>query len=497
MISLNAISWWFRRSAVAVLITATSLMVASSGNAQAQAGTLTPAPLSYQADWRWVRGAVFVPTKDVNEAQQWDEYDPVSNDRELYYASVYGINCVRVYLHFDIYLKKKAALLADIEDFLTRANKYGIKTEFVFFDDCWNQPDPQILSADYQYPAPIFGVHNSRWIVSPGDNVRQHYAEYQDRLKSYVQDIVNAHKDDPRICFWETYNEPNHSPETVRLLQDAYNWVHETGTSIPLTATDLEFSGGPYSDFKSWHEYAKYDYTGAPDELNTECMNRQGQSIPGIVEHFKDKTGFIFWEFGIGRDNCRFAWGENREHPRPDETPKPFHGMVYPDGHPWSIEDAQALLGADGFAKAPFFAVEYYRDASFGALVKKSVTPLIDFDLGTERGTGSPDASAGVPQENFSVRWTGNILPPAKGSYKFYVEGDGQVRLWVNGKLLVNQKSPSGHELSKKIKLVAGQPVVVKVEYVHAAGDPNLHLAWSGPGFEKKWLTPVSLPASQ
>jgi hypothetical protein len=51
------------------------------------------------ADWSWVRGAVFVPTNCVNEAQQWDEYDPAINDRELYYASVYGINCVRVFLH--------------------------------------------------------------------------------------------------------------------------------------------------------------------------------------------------------------------------------------------------------------------------------------------------------------------------------------------------------------------------------------------------------------
>ena len=487
---------WYRCQTGIWLMAAISLMAALAGRAEPAGASIVPAPLSYQADWRWVRGAVFVPTKDVNEAQQWDEYDPVINNRELYYASVYGINCVRVYLHFDIYLKKKAALLADIEDFLSRANKYGIKTEFVFFDDCWNQPDPQILSPDYHYPAPIFGVHNSRWLVSPGENVRQHYAEYQDRLKRYVQDIVNAHKDDSRIAFWETYNEPNHSPETVRLLQDAYNWVHETGTTIPLTATGREFSGEPYSDFKSWHEYGKYDYTGAPNELNTECMNRQGQSIPGVVEHFKDKTGFIFWEFGIGRDNCRFAWGENREHPRPDETPKPFHGMVYPDGHPWSVEDAQALLGADGFAKAPLFTVEYYRDANFGDLAKKSVTPLIDFDLGTERGTGSPDASAGVPEENFSTRWTGGILPPAKGSYTFYVAGDGQVRVWVNGKLLVNRKNTGRAEVSKKIKLADGQPVAVKIEYVHATGDPHLNLSWSGPGFAKKSLTPVSTGTS-
>ena len=272
----------------------------------------------YRADWRWVKGAVFVPTSAVNEAQQWDEYDPVINDRELHYAAIYGINCVRVYLHFDIYLKKKQALLRDIEDFLTRADKYGIKTEFVFFDDCWNQPDANILSADYKYPAPIPGVHNSCWLVSPGENVRKQYSEYRERLKSYVQDIVNAHKSDKRIAFWETYNEPNKSAETIRLLKDAYDWIHETGTTIPLTATDREFSGGALFGFHvvAWRIRQLQIHQRAPEALNTECMNRAGQTVPGIVEHFKGKTGFIVWELGIGRDNCRFTWDEARASPR-------------------------------------------------------------------------------------------------------------------------------------------------------------------------------------
>src|SRR5208283_2214368 len=176
--------------------TAWCVLAASSLQAEPTADAAIPAPLSYHADWRWVKGAVFVPTKYVNEAQQWDEYDPVINDRELHYASTYGINCVRVYLHYYIYLKKKDALLGNIEDFLTRADKYGIKTEFVFFDDCWNQPERAMLAPDYKYPPPIFGVHNSRWLVSPGEEVRKHYAEHKDRLKSYLQDIVKAHKDD-------------------------------------------------------------------------------------------------------------------------------------------------------------------------------------------------------------------------------------------------------------------------------------------------------------
>jgi hypothetical protein len=480
----------FPKTARGMFFSALILFLAVTINAVAE-NSSAPAPLSYKADWRWVKGAVFVPTSAVNEAQQWDEYDPVINDRELHSASIYGINVVRVYLHFDIYLKKKAALLKNIEDFLTRADKYGIKTEFVFFDDCWNQPDKDILSPDYKYPAPIPGVHNSRWLVSPGDNVRQHYAEYQDRLKAYVQDIVNTHKNDKRIAFWETYNEPNKSAETKRLELDAYNWIHETGTLIPITATGRGFSGEPYSDFKSWHEYGNYDYNGVPDELNTECMNRDGQTVSGIVEHFKGETGFIVWEFGIGRDNCRFAWKDDRGHPRPDEPPTPFHGVVYPDGHPWSVEDAKALLGDVAFAKAPLFAVEYYKDANFTDLAKKSVTPFIDFDLGTERGTGSPDASAGVPLENFSVRWTGTVLPPKKGSYTFHIDGDNQVKLYVDSKLVVNKETAGRQKVSKKIKLADDQPVQVKIEYVHATGNPSLHIFWSGPGLDKQILTPV------
>ena len=84
------------------------------------AAIVMPAPLSCTSDWRWVKGAVFVPTKCVNQAQQWDEYDPVINDRELHFASIYGINCVRVYLHYFIYLKDKERLLKHIEDFLSR-----------------------------------------------------------------------------------------------------------------------------------------------------------------------------------------------------------------------------------------------------------------------------------------------------------------------------------------------------------------------------------------
>jgi hypothetical protein len=458
-------------------------------------GTAAAAPASPEPDrhnWTWVQGTVFVPTNCVNEAQQWDEYDPVINDRELHYAADYGINVVRVYLHYYVYLKKKDVLLGDIEDFLQRADQYGIKTEFVFFDDCWNQPPKALLSPGYRYPAPLPGVHNSQWLVSPGDDARKHYAAHRDRLKAYVQDIVNAHKDDPRVAFWEIYNEPNKSEETIRLERDAAGWIKETGTPIPATATGSEFSGGPFSDFPSWHQYGNYDLSGDALSLCTECMNREGQSVPGIVGHYHGKVGYIMWEFGIGRDNCRFAWDNKREKPRKDETPTPFHGIVYPDGHPWSVADAQALLGKEGFARAHFFNVTYYKDDSFHQQAKTSVTPMIDFDLVDEEGVGSPDASAGVPRRHFSVEYRGAVLAPADGSYTFSVACDGPVELDVNGRLLIANKVDSRGVITGSVKLQAQHTYPIVLRYIHGDGVASLHLKWAGPGFEQQVLEPSS-----
>jgi hypothetical protein len=451
-----------------------------------------PARRLENLDWRWVHGAVFVPTNCVNEAQQWDQYDPVINDRELHTASIYGINCVRAFLHYDIYLKKKVELLNHIDDFLSRADKYGIKAEFVFFDDCWNQPPKDILKADYQYPAPIFGVHNSRWLVSPGADVQSHYTEHRDRLKAYVQDVVNAHKNDRRIAFWETYNEPNTSPETTRLGTDALEWIKETGSPIPVTATGTDSAGDPYAEFKSWHDYdptARLHIKADPIRaLCTECMQRNTESVPAIVKAFKGKTGFIIWEYGIGRDNCRFSWDQNPGHPATKENAKPFHGMVYPDGHPWSVDDVKAFLGAEAFAKTPLFTVEYFKDENFSEPGKKSVSPYIDFDLKDEPGYGSPDASAGIPKDHFSIRWTGSFSAPATGKYVFHADGDHSVTLKINDQLILEKHDDPRGEVSGTMSFEKGTNYTVVVEYAHGLGDASLHVTSDGPGMSRQVL---------
>ena len=218
---------------------------------------------------------------------------------------------------------------------------------FIFFDDVGNIEPPHLAP----YDAPLRGIHNSQMQGCPGrDIIDQHYGAYRPHLKKYVQAIVNAHSHDPRILFWQTYNEPSHVTN-LPLLEDAYAWIKETGSAIPVSATGGgAFYGSYFSDFPTFHSYL--DSNGPPtqnmvlgeggsEHLCTETLNRPGVDVLKLVKYFSErKTGWIIWELMIGRDNCRFPWGSPQGAPEPV---MPFHGLRYPDGHPWSEKEIKAI----------------------------------------------------------------------------------------------------------------------------------------------------------
>lgn len=442
-------------------------------------------------DFSHVKGAVYVPTNTVNYLEWWQNYDAAIVDRELRYAQVYGINTLAVYLHYLEWERDRAGLLAKFENFLTIAAAHGMKVAPIFFDDCWD-PNPHLGDQG----APIPGRHNSRWVQSPGAYVKvNYYKSYKDKVRAYVQDVVQAHRDDPRILTWEQMNEPgcnsanNEKAMNVVLLNDARIAIKDTGSKIPVGSPSVQqWEGFYFSDYFSFHPYdGAYPGPFGPAVFNSESMNRGSQSVPGIVAHYgAKKTGFVIWEFGIGRSNTRFAWNN------PDGAPEPatpFHGIVYPDGHPWAIADVEALSGQP-VARMPVFKVEYY-NGNFDTLKKTSVTPLVDFDLNTERGTASPDASAGVSETNYAIRWSGKLAPPASGVYTFYVDSDNVARVWVNEVLVLNKTAAGRATLDGHIELKAGRGYPIRIEYVHGFGPSNMHVSWAGAGMPRQPVTVV------
>ena len=65
---------------------------------------------SVQDDYRWLRGANYVPSYARNDVQTWMDYDPAVVDRELGYAEKLKLNCVRVFLQVAVYERDPQAV---------------------------------------------------------------------------------------------------------------------------------------------------------------------------------------------------------------------------------------------------------------------------------------------------------------------------------------------------------------------------------------------------
>lgn len=82
----------------------------------------------------------------------------------------------------------------------------------------------------------------------------------------------------------------------------------------------------------------------------------------------------------------------------------------------------------------------------------------------------------------FSVRWTGRIVAPGSGTYSFGMSNSGACRIYLDGKLLVENVNPQSAapwpvtDASAAVMLEAGRPYDLKIEYVRPAWLDLPHL---------------------
>jgi hypothetical protein len=313
---------------------------------------------AWSAEHSWLRGSNFNPSTAINQLETWqaETFDTATIDRELGWAENIGMNCMRVYLHHVAWEVDKEGFKDRMNQYLTIADKHGIKTIFVFFDDCWNatykagkQPDPKP------------GVHNSGWVRDPGDLLFQD-STLINLLEVYVKDVLTTFKDDKRIVIWDLYNEPGNSDygnRSMPLLQKVFQWGWEVRPSQPLSAgvwslalSDLNKFQVENSDIITYHNYeAPEKHQAAIDTLKrygrplvcTEYMARRNNSLfANIMPMLKENNiGAINWGLVAGKSNTKYAWSE----PIPDgsEPPLWFHEIFRPDGAPYKQEEVDLI----------------------------------------------------------------------------------------------------------------------------------------------------------
>ena len=92
----------------------------------------------------------------------------------------------------------------------------------------------------------------------------------------------------------------------------------------------------------------------------------------------------------------------------------------------------------------------------------------------------------------YSVRWTGKLKAPKSGSYKIGVEGNDGYRLYLDGKLVIdNWKKKSYQTILKELKLEAGKEYDLKLEFFESAGNVKFKLVWNAT-IENKWQQQIA-----
>ena len=96
---------------------------------------------------------------------------------------------------------------------------------------------------------------------------------------------------------------------------------------------------------------------------------------------------------------------------------------------------------------------------------------------------GELPASDALPADNFSIRWTGQLLPPVSGKYQLSVAGDDGFRLFVDDKMVIDNWV-GGHKTetrSASVDLVQGKATSVRLEYFEGTRDAEIRLSWVRP----------------
>jgi YVTN family beta-propeller protein len=101
----------------------------------------------------------------------------------------------------------------------------------------------------------------------------------------------------------------------------------------------------------------------------------------------------------------------------------------------------------------------------------------VDFDW----GTGAP---RGVTADDFSVRWTGWVIPTVSGRHRFATWSDDGVRLWIDGRLVIDNWTDHGGTLdaSAWMDLQAGRRHEIRLEYYEKDQGATIQLGWQRPG---------------
>ncbi len=139
-------------------------------------------------------------------------------------------------------------------------------------------------------------------------------------------------------------------------------------------------------------------------------------------------------------------------------------------------------LRTGGANSKPGLSAEYFSNVNLsGSPVLKRVDAGVDF----EWNNVSP--GPGVPAWNYSVRWSGELIPPAQGDYRLGASADGGYRIYLEGKKFIDDSAPHGtRTMTTLVHLQAGHSYPIRMEYLHTWWEATARLLWLPPNLSEE-----------
>jgi hypothetical protein len=130
------------------------------------------------------------------------------------------------------------------------------------------------------------------------------------------------------------------------------------------------------------------------------------------------------------------------------------------------------VLVPSGSCPVGQFRAEYFNGVTLsGTPVFTRCETTINYNW----GTGGP--GNGIPNDNFSVRWTGRFTF-STGSKTFTTVSDDGVRLWVDNVLVINRWTDHGPTTDRVTRSMTAGDHDVKVEYYERGGGAVIQASW-------------------
>ncbi|NLE77273.1 MAG: hypothetical protein GX605_11050 [Chloroflexi bacterium] len=164
---------------------------------------------------------------------------------------------------------------------------------------------------------------------------------------------------------------------------------------------------------------------------------------------------------GYGRAVAHLSWAKFTA---PTPTPTPTPGVQPP-----ALPQPQS----PGLVRTTWYG-EYYNNM---VLSGRTAMTRNDADINFSWGAASP--APAVRADRFSVRWTGQINV-ANGRYRFSVETDDGIRVWVDDALIIDEWRHGFARHERTIPLSQGAHTV-RVEYFEDGGNAVAKVRIEGP----------------